>query len=91
MLSTNSGRAFWDKISHSPYVITSDKMWISYDDQDSIRAKVKYVRESQYAGEFSLSQLLIWSRFQTGSGGSRRKLASSLNQINNQINLDNAN
>lgn len=51
MLSTNSGRAFWDKISRSPYVITSDKMWISYDDKDSIRAKVAFVRESQFAGE----------------------------------------
>lgn len=51
MLSTNSGRAKWDKISHTPYVITSDKTWISYDDQDSIRAKVKFIREAQYAGK----------------------------------------
>ncbi|XP_022651298.1 chitotriosidase-1-like isoform X2 [Varroa jacobsoni] len=55
MLSTNSGRAKWDKISHTPYVITSDKTWISYDDQDSIRAKVKFIREAQYAGVMCFS------------------------------------
>ena len=46
---------FWDRSSHSPYVITSDNIWISYDDADSIRAKVKFIREAQFAGVMCFS------------------------------------
>ncbi|XP_018495110.1 chitotriosidase-1 [Galendromus occidentalis] len=55
ILSTNSGRMFWDRSSQSPYVITSDNIWISYDDAESIRAKVKFIRESQFAGVMCFS------------------------------------
>lgn len=53
ILSTDSGRAYYDRHSHSPYVITNDNIWISYDDTQSIRQKVRFIREEGFGGVMS--------------------------------------
>lgn len=47
-------RSTYDTQWQAPYAVQGDQ-WIGYDNVDSIRAKVKYVKQNQYGGS------MIWT------------------------------
>ena len=42
---------YWDPVAHAPYLFQADqKIFISYDDEESVKDKCKYVKKNKLAG-----------------------------------------
>lgn len=49
---------YWDKLSSAPYLFNADKkVFITYDDEESVKAKCKYVLQHRLAG------VMFWEYF----------------------------
>lgn len=53
MIGQNGYKRFWDKRAKAPYLFNKDtKVFVTYDDEKSIKEKIKYVKKHNLAGIF---------------------------------------
>ncbi|MDR3715139.1 MAG: glycoside hydrolase family 18 protein [Puia sp.] len=51
LVNKNGFVRYWDKDAHAPYLFNADrKIFLSYDDEESVTDKCKYVEENRLAG-----------------------------------------
>ena len=49
---------YWDNVSKAPYLFNAEKkIFITYDDEESIKAKCNYIRQHHLAG------IMFWEYF----------------------------
>lgn len=53
MIRQNGYKRFWDKRAKAPYLFNKDtKVFVTYDDEKSIKEKIKYIKKNNLAGIF---------------------------------------
>jgi chitinase len=53
MIGKNGYKRFWDKHAKAPYLFNKDsRVFVTYDDEKSIKEKIKYVKKNNLAGIF---------------------------------------
>lgn len=73
-IDKNGYTRFWDKKAQAPYLFNPEKkVFISYDDEKSVKLKAKYVRKHKLAGIF------FWEYFADPSGELLNVLNENLN------------
>ena len=51
IIESNGFRRYWDNVARAPYLFNADrKIFISYDDEKSVKEKCKYVKRHHLAG-----------------------------------------
>ena len=74
-IDKNGYKRFWDKKAQAPYLFNPDKkVFITYDDERSVKLKAKYVKKQKLAGIF------FWEYFADPSGDLLNVLNKTLGQ-----------
>jgi chitinase len=70
----------WDRRSQAPFLWNASKrVFISYDDPESLRRKCRYVRERGLAGA------MFWEYYADGGGALLRTLAAELRRVRDRV------
>ena len=72
-INKNGYKRYWDKAAKAPYLFNKDtNVFITYDDEKSIKEKVKYVKEHNHGGIF------FWEYFSDPEGHLLNTIDSNL-------------